>query len=193
MVVQARLLLFLLPIVLLVKESNAQDSKIKRDSTLRLLTFGLPNFEMQNAENVVAARYGFHFYGVAGCDVNQELEDSVEKVNAPVYAYLEKRHGKGWYDNFTKDVEKEFLVQKEVFSLLEKEPVIIKRQQLLKEESNGLEYILEAITTTQYDVLAYGWGRLSPNTSDELVVYYHLIVDLKKQSVKLLSDTVRKL
>jgi len=120
MVIQTRLLFFLLFIALLTKESIAQGSKVKRDSTLRLLTYGLPHFEMQNAENVVATRYGFHYYGVAGCDVNQELEDSVEKVNAPVYAYLEKRHGKGWYDKFTKDVEKEFLVQKEVLDLLEK-------------------------------------------------------------------------
>lgn len=193
MVIQTRLLLFLLFIVLLAKESIAQGTKVKRDSTLRLLTYGLPNFEMQNAENVVAARYGFHYYGVVGCDVNQELEDSVEKVNAPVYAYLEKKHGKGWYDNFTKDVEKEFLVQKEVLSLLEKEPVIIKRQKLLEKDSNGLEYILEAITTSKYDVLAYGWGKLSPDINDELVVYYHLIVDLKKKSVTLVSDTVRRL
>lgn len=193
MLIQTRLLLFLLFTVLLAKESIAQGSKVKRDTTLRLLTYGLPNFEMQNAENVVAARYGFHYYGVGDCDVNQELEDSVKKVNAPVYAYLEKRHGKGWCDNFTKDVEKEFLVQKEVLSLLEKEPVIIKRQKLLEKDSNGLEYILEEITTSKYDVLAYGWGKLTPNTKEELVVYYHLVVDLKKKSVKLVSDTIRKL
>jgi hypothetical protein len=160
-------------------------------SKFRLLTYGLPNFEKQNSENVVAQKWRIEFYAVAGCVVTQELEDSVDKHNKTIEPLIEKKYGKNWRDKFYKEVDAEFETEKKVTALIDQLDYIKKRQADMEKEGNGLQYIMTPVAnSTKYNVLVQGWGKWKGE--DEWMTYYGLLVDYKTRSVKLLSDRIVK-
>ncbi|MGC4233287.1 MAG: hypothetical protein QM594_09950 [Niabella sp.] len=159
--------------------------------TFRLLTYGLPNFQKQNAENVISSKWGIEFYAVAGCDVSQELQDSVEQHNKIVEPLIEKKYGKNWEKKFYKEVDDEFEKEEKVITLVEKLHYIEKRQVEMEKEGNGLHYTITPIqNSTKYNVFVQGWGKW--DGEDEWVTYYKLLVDYKTKSVKLISDKITR-
>ncbi|MGE9311636.1 hypothetical protein ACLOAU_08320 [Niabella sp. CJ426] len=158
-------------------------------STLRLLTYGLPNFQKQNAENVVSDKWGIEFYAVAGCDVSKELQDSAEQHNKIIEPLIEKKYGKNWQEKFNREVDAEFELEKKVIAVVDKLDYIEKRQAEMAKEGNGLHYIMTPIrNSTKYNVSVQGWGKWNDN--DEWVTYYQLLVDYKTKVVKLASDKI---
>jgi hypothetical protein len=158
-----------------------------KDSVLRILVYGLPNFERQNSEALVAHKYGFRFFGAAGCVVTKEFEDSVERENKPVYALIEKKHGKGFWKRFNSEVDEEFKKQQDVEKLLWSQPYLKKKDEEMQKEDNGLDYWLEWTKDKNiYNVKAYGWGK--DKGGSRLMVFYKLKVDLGKRKVVLVSD-----
>src|SRR5688572_30391424 len=135
--------LSLITIVFLCCDSKSQTgNNNKKLVPYTILVYGLPNFERQNAEGVIARKYGIRFYGVAGCVITQEFEDSVEKENKPVYAAIEKKYGKDFWKRFEKEVDKEFVKEQEVKELLDRQQYLINKQAELEKEGNGLSYIM---------------------------------------------------
>lgn len=158
----------------------------RKDTTLRILVYGLPDFERQNAEGLIAKKYGFMFYGVAGCDVSEELEDSVKKENEPVYALLEKKYGTDFWKRFRAEVEEEFQTEKEVEKLLWQRPYLKEKDAELAKEGNGLHFDMDWTPKKGvYAVIANGWGKWKGE--DRMMVYYRLKVDLNQRKVQLLS------
>ena len=78
----------------------------KCDTTYKLLTYGLPRFEYQNATAVVGREWCITYFAVAGCIVSKELVDSVRTVNRRVTADIVGRYGTDWEVRFDADVER---------------------------------------------------------------------------------------
>lgn len=159
--------------------------------TFWLLIYGLPNFERQNSENVIAQKWGIDFFSIAGCVVSKELEDSVEQQNRKVKPLIEKKFGKDWYKRFDKEVDAEFEIEKKVSVLIDGLNYIEKKQGEMEKEGNGLHYIMTPVAnTTKYNVSVQGWGKWKGE--EEWLTYYKLLIDYKTATVKLLSDKVIK-
>lgn len=159
--------------------------------TYRLLVYGLPNFERQNSENVIAQNWGIEFYPVAGCEVTRELVDSVARNNANVEPLIEKRYGKNWQEAFYSEVDSEFAIEQRVAALISKLDYVRKKDAEMDKEGNGLHYTMTPVAhTTTYKVSVSGWGKW--NGKDEWVTYYKLLVDHKKKTLKLVSESVTK-
>jgi len=156
------------------------------------LTYGLPlEGDRENADWVIANKWGFTYKRVAGCTVTTQLLDSVNAHNDLVFLVLTKRFGKNWNDKFAFEADAEYKREQVVAKLVRNEDFIIKTQALLKEEGNGLHFKMDPINnTTQYDVRASGWN-MGPGKV-EWVNYYKLKVDYKSGKVILLSDKIEK-
>lgn len=58
------------------------------------LTYGLPNFHREEIEKTVNKKWKIKTVRVAGCEVTQELVDSVRSENEKTDLALQKRYGK---------------------------------------------------------------------------------------------------
>jgi hypothetical protein len=153
-----------------------------------ILVYGLPNFERQNAEGVIAKKYGIRFYAVAGCVVTRGLEDSVEKENKPAYTAIEKKYGKDFWKKFNREVDEEFVKEENVKEILGKQQYINSKQRELEKEGNGLSYIMNPKGSGIYDIIAYGWGKVKEE--NKLVIYYRLLVYTDDRSVKMINNKI---
>jgi len=157
-----------------------------------MLVYGLPNFERENAQNIVAKKYGFSFYPVAGCLVSQELIDSTAKENNIVRGVLIKKYGKDFWSRFEKEVNKEQKQQEKVIKILSKQPFLQALEQQLNKDGNGINYYLEPTgNLNEYDANIYGWGVY--NNTSARVSFYRLKVNLKSQVVSIADKIIRPL
>ena len=180
-------LVILTTLINCISSSEAQVSK----QQFKLLNYGMPNFEKQHAENVVAHKWGIEFYSVGGCQVTQELADSAEKENSIVEALIVKKYGKDWQEKFYKEVDCEFETEKKVTALIDQLDYIKKRQAEMQKVGNSLDYIMIPVAnSTKYNVWVQGWGKWKG--TNEWLNYYKLVVDHKTKSIKLLSNKIVK-
>lgn len=93
----------------------------------KLLIYGLPDFARQNASNIIQNKWGIQFYGVAGCVVTEELEDSVKQENDKVRKLIEAKYGANWEDKFYEQIEEEYKIETQIDSLVRTQPYIIDR------------------------------------------------------------------
>ncbi len=99
-------ILFLIFMVINIVGCNPEKKKmVNHDEALIMLVYGLPNFEKQHAETVIAQQYGFKFKTVAGCNVSEALRDSVEIKNRITEDVLAQRYGKEWKFRFYTHVD----------------------------------------------------------------------------------------
>ena len=91
------------------------------DTLPRILTYGLKDKNRWEAVQLVAARYGFTYYSVAGCVVSHALMDSVKRENQIVYAVLDYRLGKNWQQRFLQDVDTMYQQLSDIGSLKDDE------------------------------------------------------------------------
>jgi hypothetical protein len=191
----ARHLLFGL-FFLLIFSCKSNDYHLKQDkpidTTLKFLTYGLPDREQQRAMNVVAKCYGFHYYPVGNCVIPQSLADSVSKENQKVNDILEQRFGKRWRLTFAAQVDTMQKLQHEVEKLVKKERYIVKKEEELNKEDDGLEFLIDPTDRKNiFTVKVYGWGKL--NGQNELMIYYKLTVDLDTKTITKNSSTAERL
>ena len=187
-------ILILLALILICcnKKSNPIKKDDSGDPTIRILTYGLPDFELSRAQNAVAKKYGFSYYAVAGCIVTQELLDSVEMKNNTTFKILDQELGPDWQIRFEKEVDTMQQLQREVESLVRKETFIIEKEKQLHKEGSGLYFNIDLTDTSNlFDVKAWGWGNI--NGESELVVYYTILVNLSNQKVTKISEVIEKL
>ncbi len=174
------------------KDTTKPVPALPAKGNLRILTYGLPDFTRQHARQVVARRYGFEFYAVAGCVVSKGLIDSVKEHNDQVYAALGSKHGKNWRDLFKEEVEGVFQQEQQVEDLLRRERYIRAKEQELAQAGNGLYFLIEPTRQAGlFEVKAHGWGEWKGNS--EQVVYYKLQVNLHQKQVSLISSQIELL
>ena len=163
-----RIFIIVLTLLTISKNSLGQDL-IK----FRLLTYGLPNFEREDAKKVIAHKWSIDFYGVAGCVVDQELIDSVARENKIQDDRITASYGKQWKDKFEREVDNEFYVHQQVSKLINK-------QKFIKTKSSDLEKVGESlfykIRRTDHEKIYYvivdSWGKWQGE--DKFIIYYKL-------------------
>ncbi|MBO9202033.1 MULTISPECIES: FEKKY domain-containing protein [Niastella] len=151
----------------------------KTDAPLKRLLYGDINGQYCRAKNVVAKKYGFSLLVVAGCKVDKELEDSVEKENKRVNKILEQRHGKGWQIEFNRQVDTMMKLIAEAEALVKKEPYIHQGHRFSTEPVEGQNI---------FSVKAYGWRY--QNEKMQKVTYYKFTVNLATKTVTKESDVI---
>jgi hypothetical protein len=171
---------------------HSPSKPIDSNKKFRLLTYGgPPDLECRiNAKTVVADKWGLEFVSAAGCEVTEELVDSVDRHNEKVEALIEAKLGKSWQVTFDKEVNEERRKQKVVYDLLDNEKIILDKQKALEKEGNGLHYQFKKRNNGTYFVRVSGWGKIKGK--DTYVSYFRYVVDIEKEQVKLTSDRVIK-
>lgn len=158
----------------------------------RLLVYGLPDFLRQNAEDVIANKWGIEFYPVGDCSTSQEVADSAEKHNTAVKALIAKKHGRQWSKRFNEEVNAEFARQQQIKAWIESLDYVKKKKAEM--EANG-EIFFNLLTpiphTHKYDVQIRGWEKY--NGEDTFFRFYCFEVDYKTRRVQLISDKKKKL
>jgi hypothetical protein len=185
--------LFTIILVILLtacQQDSTNNAQLNNGEKLRLLTYGgPPDLESRvNAKNVVAEKWGIEFVSAAGCEVTEELVDSVDRHNKKVETLIEAKYGKSWRLTFNKEVNEELRKQNVIYKLLNKEKRIIDKQKALEKKGNGLHYQFKKRNNATYFVRVSGWGQI--NGKDEYVSYFRYVVDIEKKQVKLTSDRV---
>jgi len=178
--------------VLFCLQGNAVTARdIRNDTTPTILTYGFRIMELERARNVVAQKYGFRFFTVAGCIVTQQLMDSINKENDATYAILEKQLGKNWEKRFDNEVEKVKKIQYRIEALAMKEAYIIARQQELAKHNNNLYFLITPLPNSrEWEVKAYGWET---EEYTEQMIFYKMKADLRRKKIELLSSKVEKM
>ena len=153
----------------------------------RILTYGLPNFEMENSKAVIANRWNIEFYSVAGCIIDSDLEDSVVKENAIVKKALTIKYGSNWRDKFDTEVDKEFKLQTKISNLLNEQPFIKNKQREIEKLEGSLDFkMYPAEKGSLYNIKVSGYEKLK--NEYEYFTYYRLQVNYKTKSVKIVDD-----
>lgn len=149
------------------------------------LIYGLPQPpDRQNAEAIIASRWGFSFKTVAGCEVSEKLADSVAVHNHKIDLILEKKHGKKWYKPFKKLVDAELITYKKIILLLDRQERNIRKNEELKKEDGGLYYILYATKNPLvYQASAEGLRKIKNRY--ERITFYKYLVNAKTAEVTL--------
>ena len=183
---------FILFLLVFLTGCHSPSKPVDSNKKLRLLTYGgPPDLECRiNAKNVVADQWGLEFVSAAGCEVTEELVDSVDRHNKKVEALIEAKFGKSWQVTFDKEVNEERKKQKVVYDLLDNEKRILDKQKALEKEGNGLHYQFKKRNNESYFVRVTGWGKIKGK--DTYVSYFRYVVDIEKKQVKLTSDYVIK-
>jgi hypothetical protein len=73
---------------------------ILKDTTLKMLIFGMPDLGKERALNTAAQKYGFRYYWVGGCVISHSLWDSINKENEITQRKIEAKFGVNWYKKF---------------------------------------------------------------------------------------------
>jgi hypothetical protein len=176
--------------LLLLVMTGCSDETESEGQQLQLWTYGLPHFERQNAEYVVAKKWGFEFKAVAGCNVSNGLKRRADRHNKKAEAAIAKKYGSDWKEKFEKEVDLEFESQEKIIALIDSLDYIQKKQAELKKEGNGLHYFMTPADSAKYNVSVNGWGKW--NGENEWVTYYQLMVDPEAKDVRLISDKIIK-
>ncbi|MCD2424925.1 hypothetical protein LQ567_19230 [Niabella pedocola] len=157
----------------------------------RLLVYGLPNFSRQNAEDVIAHKWGIEFYPVGDCTTPQEIADSAEKHNTAVKALIAKKYGRQWNKRFDEEVNAEFARQRQIIEWIESLDYVKKKKAEMEANEEIFFNLLTPIPHTyKYDVQIRGWEK--HNDDDVFYRFYRFEVDYKNRRVKLVSDKKEK-
>jgi len=168
---------------------------LKWDNTkkLQFLSYGLAQSKITNATNVIAAKWGFEYHNMTGCVVNRKLVDSINNHNAQTYGLLSQRYGRNWHTRFNAEADLEALNEKRAIAILNQQPKVIAKRNQLKKKSNNLFYHLNPVQgqSSIYEAVVSGPGIV--NGQATYVNYCKYKVDLKRNTVKLINDTIAKL
>lgn len=180
-----------LQLIILISASICVTQAQTVQSKYRLLVYGLPNFLRQNAEDVIANKWGIEFYPVGDCSTPREIADSAEKHNTVVKARIAKKYGRNWSKRFDKEVDAEFARQQQITAWAESLDYVKKKKEQM--EANG-ELFFNLLTpvphTHKYDVQIRGWEKYQGE--DIFFRFYRFEVDYKTKHIKLISDKMEK-
>ncbi len=176
--------IFIIIITLLI---NSEVS-VGQDSTkFKILIYGLPHFEREDARKVVAKKWDINFYAVADCVVDQDLLDSVAKENKIHDERITALYGKDWRDKFETEVDKEYHIHQQISKLIDKQKFIKIKSSELEKAGESLFYKIQSTGKEKiYYVVVDSWAKWKGK--DEFIIYYKLEVDYKRRSIKMLSD-----
>lgn len=177
-------------------KSEVVKSKPYFDTSITFLIYGpQPKITWQraNANDVIAKKWGIKFKFIDVGDVVQSEHkiDSAEVHNNKIRERLKKKFGDNWSEKFEKAKEREFELEKIAMNIIDKQGFVIRKKTEIEKE-DVLRYYLQPIdSSSTFNVSAYGFGR-AKDTIPNRLTYFKLIVDYKKETVKLISDKIEK-
>lgn len=158
-------------------------------TTFTILEIGLPQSnDYLVARSTISKKWGIQYKRVADCVVTEELVDSVKKHNETTYADIAGKYGSNWNSQYKKEIEAELEIQRKIRHLIDIQDYIRERDSLTRQiDGNGLDYIIYPTENTSiYTAVVTGLGKW--NDTWDIVIYYRLTIDLKKETVKIESD-----
>lgn len=151
----------------------------------RLLTYGLQDDTRRNARSIIQEKWRIEFYGVAGCVVSQELEDSVAKENDKTYKLIEAEYGKTWEEQFYKEIEDEYKIEAKIDELVKKQKFIMHKE--IVNTLPGAPFPMNPIDNKGNYIVSVS----TYNKKWEEQKLYTLKVNFKKNLVTVLNDFTR--
>jgi len=130
---------------------------------LEFYTYGLPGPHGDRIHNTVGRRWGFTYRAVAGCEVAQELLDSVERHNRMTEEVIVARHGKDWRLRYEAEVARAYELDSAINKAALDHPFLIAAQDSLQRhdrwmyfEQRGLRADGKLAVDARYTVLENG-------------------------------------
>ncbi|NNV54180.1 FEKKY domain-containing protein [Limnovirga soli] len=158
-------------------------SKPLKDTSLQIVTTGIPDLEAITQMNFLAKRYGFRYYPI-GCVVTTSKMDSIFKVNNAVYKILEARFGKGWKTNLYSQLDTANQVRQQADSII--------NSKTRDDEKPYFYYlVIPDLTKNKFQVKVYSTDFL--NNKSELMVHYIMRITLGQEVKVDISKTFEKL
>ncbi|MGF6848469.1 hypothetical protein QFZ51_003704 [Chitinophaga sp. W3I9] len=161
--------------------SLAQPQNNHTEEKICFLTYGFPDIERVQVEQTIARKWGFAFYTVGECTVDQTLIDSVARVNNVANRKMEARYGSNWSSRYQQEVDAVFATPERAQELVNQQLYIWRKEQELKVQNDSLRYAWAATGRKGvYKVIVSG--------SAKNIIFYKLLVDYPKYKVSLLTD-----
>lgn len=157
------LILFLFSSYSASAQHGRQDTirfKAKTDSVFKIVTFGVPDFEKENAINVVGSKWGIQYIRMTGVMYPKEFVDSINAANIITEKKIVKIYGKKWKKEFAKEVEKEHAVHIAMIKELETEPEVKALKDSTEKAGHYIEYFIITVNwSDQYEIIIKGPGE----------------------------------
>lgn len=141
---------------MLAKEEQNQS----KDEYYTILGYGMPDMERQRLVEGISEKWKIKNIDVAGCEVTQELTDSVAAENKKTYAALEKRYGKDWKVRYEKDIEAFIMKQADIMDILIVNKPFREKLKSCNIEIDGVIKEVKQLTNSEvYDVTVYDFDK----------------------------------
>ena len=161
--------------------TQSNNELVISDSLERWLIYGMP--ESLEARNYVAQEYGFKFLQVAGCVVEKDFTDSVDKENVKLDSMLKRNYGSNWKLEFERKVD--ILENKfdEVHSILRNYKPYLERKMELETKGYFVTYDTRPIDTAKnlFNVILFYY--LDTKEKPDLMKDELYEVDLTQKSI----------
>ena len=168
-------------LILISATSLAQQQNNHTEEKICFLTYGFPDVERVEVEQAIAGKWGFAFYTVGECTINQALIDSVARVNDAANKRMEARYGSNWRSRYQQEVDAAFATPERAQQLVNQQLYIWRKEQELKTHNDSLHYAWAATGRKGvYKVIVSG--------SLKNTIFYKLLVDYPKYKVSLLTN-----
>jgi hypothetical protein len=158
------------------------ESNLSKDTSLHIITTGIPDLEAITQMNFLAKEYGFKYYPI-GCVVTTLKMDSIHKVNDSAYRILEERFGKRWKRNF--DLRRDTInrVRQAARSAL--------NLQISNDEKYYYYLVMPDSLKNKYQIKVYSTDSL--NGKWELIVHYRMTIAYRQRVKAYITKTFEKL
>ncbi|SKD08642.1 hypothetical protein SAMN05660461_4518 [Chitinophaga ginsengisegetis] len=168
-------------LILISATSLAQPQNNHTEEKICFLTYGFPDVERVEVEQAIAGKWGFAFYTVGECTIDQALIDSVARVNDAANKRMEARYGSNWRSRYQQEVDAAFATPERAQQLVNQQLYIWRKEQELKMHNDSLHYAWAATGRKGvYKVIVSG--------SLKNTIFYKLLVDYPKYKVSLLTN-----
>ena len=152
-----------------------------KDTTLRILSAGMPII-WAHSYNIIAKKWGFQYYHIGGCEVTQELLDSIDANNIYVDSILRKRYGDSWKTKFNKEESIEDSINQIIINLLDHVPLVIEKR---KAHSENIRYTLEPISNSSKYKVEGNYVMSNPIRGFRA---FSILVDYRTKAIQIIND-----
>lgn len=188
------LILFLLVSTISIAQKKKYSFFPENNSRLRY-TWGLPNFEDENAISEAAKKFNYSYFRVAGCMIDLEFKKDCEKHNKKLDRRIIREYGHDWKERFNQEADRLYklfrfadtVVMQNEFFFNEYFKEQDKQDSTFKATKTG-DFILRHFEETGKDsvLLINLVGSNSWVNENRLVIYKKFELDLITKTVSLL-------
>ncbi|WP_347219858.1 hypothetical protein [Chryseobacterium sp.] len=165
------------------KGTSEKGQKQSQETYYTILSYGFPNMERRRLMEGVSEKWKIKNIDVAGCEVTQELMDSVVVENKKTYAALEKRYGKDWEIRYEKDMEAFVMKQVDIMDILIVNKPFREKLKSCNIEIDGVNKDVRQIRNSEvYEVTVYDMDK-----NYKKIICCTMQIDTKNRTVNLIK------